>query len=142
MAIAQVDAREDIITQLETIPGVDVYRGQYLTDGAVPQMTEDGLFPPYITIVFGASYAGYSRGIVSERLNTLRTTVTVYVVSPSDSITLDFIDQVNDKMLGFVPTDGTELKAYGGYDYVDADLGVNRYVHSLVFTYQTNMSTP
>lgn len=140
MSLSQITGQNDIIAQLKTIPGVQVYEGQYLTDGAIPDMTDSGLFKPYITTVFGASYEGNSRGIVSERLNTLRTTVTVYAVSPSDNLTRQVIDKVRDKLLGFKPTDATELAAYGGYNFVDADLGVNRYVHAAVFEYSTNLA--
>lgn len=140
MAISQLTGQNDIITQLKTISGVQVYEGQYLTDGAIPDLTESGLFTPYITTVFGPSYQGLDRGIISERLNTMRTTVTVYAVSPSDNLTRQVIDKVRDKLLGFKPTDATELAVYGGYNFVDADLGVNRYVHAAVFTYTTNMN--
>lgn len=140
MPISQVPGQDDIMEQLRTIEGVEVYEGQYLTDGAVPKTNTQGLFEPYITTVFGASYMGADRGIVSERYNTMRTTVTVYVVSPSDRLTRQYLDIVRDKLLGFIPEDGTQLQPYGGYDFVDADLGVNRYVHSAVFQYSTNMS--
>lgn len=139
MALDMLAGQDDIMDALRAIEGVDVYEGQYLTDGAVPSLDENGLFPPYITTIFGAVYQGSSRGIVSERLNTLRTTVTVYVVSPTDRLTREYIDKVRDALLGLVPTDGTELQAFGGYDFVDADLGVNRYVHSSVYQYDTNM---
>lgn len=140
MPLSQVPAQDAIMAQLETIPGIDVYTGQYLTDGASPPMDANGLFKPYITTVFGASYLGADRGIVSERQNTLRTTVTVYCASPSDRITRQYIDRVREKLIGFIPPDATQLQAFGGYIYVDADLGVNRYVHSAVFQYTTNMS--
>jgi hypothetical protein len=140
MAISQVAGQDDILAELRTIDGVSVYEGQYLTDGAVPEMNNTGYFKPYITTIFGTSYQGDSRGIVTERYNTLRTTVTVYVVSPVDRVTRQILDQVRDKLLGFVPTDATQLAAYGGYTYIDADVGINRYVHAAVFTYSTNMS--
>ncbi len=142
MPISQLPGQDQIITQLKTIPGVDVYEGQYLTDGSMPDdaNSASGLFKPYITTIFGSSYEGEDRGIVSERLNPLRTTVTVYAISPGDNLTRQLLDRVRDKMLGFVPIDGTELSAYGGYTFVDADLGVNRYVHAAVFEYTTNMS--
>lgn len=139
MAISQIAGQDDIMALLRTIDGADVYEGQYLTDGAVPSLDENGLFPPYITTIFGATYQGSSRGIVSERYNTLRTTVTVYAVSPTDRLTRQYIDEVRELLLGFTPTDGTQLEAFGGYDFVDADLGVNRYVHSAVFQWDTNM---
>jgi hypothetical protein len=140
MSIAQVPGHDSIITQLKTITGVEVYEGQYLTDGVVPKQDNNGLFPPYITVVFGASYAGTSRGIVTERYNTMRTTCTVYVVSPTDKLTRQYIDQVRDKLLAFQPVDGTPMTPFGGYDFVDADLGVNRYIHSAVFQYESNVS--
>jgi len=140
MAIAQLAGQDSIVAALETIQGVDVYEGQYVTDGSHPPMDENGYFVPYLTVVFGSSYQGPDRGIVSERYNNLRTTVTVYSVAPIDRLSRQFKDAVAEKLLGFVPTDGTQLEAYGGYTYVDADLGKNRYVHAAVFSYSTNMS--
>ena len=142
MPVDQTPAQDSILAQLETIQGVDVYDGQYLTDGAIPKQDANGLFPPYITTVFGTSYRGSEPGIVSEQLNTLTTTVTVYVIAPTDRISRQYISRVREKLLGFIPEDGTQLRAFGGYDFVDADLGVNRYAHSAVFQYSTNMSTP
>ena len=142
MPLAQVPGHDSILGQLQDIQGVDVYEGQYITDGAIPQLDAAGLFPPYITTVFGASYTGSSRGIGSERLNTLRTTVTVYVVSPTDRLTRQYIDSVRDKLIGFIPVDGSQLETFGGYEFTDADLGVTRYVHSAIFQYETNMTTP
>ncbi len=139
MPISQVPGQSDIMDELKTIPGVDVYEGQYLTDGAIPNMDAQGMFTPYLTTIFGANYRGAEPGIVSEQYNTLKTTVTVYVVSPGDKLTRVLLDQVNEKMLGFIPTDGTPLEAYGGYNFVDADLGANRYVHAAVYSYTSNM---
>lgn len=140
MSLAQVPGHDSILAALKTIQGVDVYEGQYLTDGAVPDQDANGLFPPYITTIFGASYQGSSRGIVTERYNTLRTTCTVYVVSPTDRLTRVYIDQVRDKLIGFAPVDGSHMEAFGGFDFADADLGVTRYIHSAVFQYETNMA--
>lgn len=141
MPLAQRPGQDSILDELRTIEGITVYEGQYLTDGAVPKITDkdQGLFEPYITTVFGASYKAHSRGIVSERYESLFTSVTVYVVSPDDSITRDILDQVRDKITGFVPVDGTALVENGGFIYVDADQGPNRYVHSIVYTYYSNM---
>jgi hypothetical protein len=138
--IDQLPGQDAIMAQLRTISGVQVYEGQYLTDGAVPNMDENSLFEPYLTTIFGASYAGASRGIVSEQLNTLRTTVTVYSIAPDDRLSREYLGQVRSLLLGFTPVDGTPLKAFGGYNFVDADLGVNRYVHSAIFSYETNLS--
>lgn len=140
MPLEQVPAHDSILAQLKTIQGIDVYEGQYITDGSIPKLDVNGLFPPYATTVFGASYEGTSRGIVKEKYNTLRTTVTVYVIAPTDRLTRQYVDKAREALLGFIPTDGSPLKPYGGYDFVDADLGVTRYVHSLVFSYETNMT--
>ena len=140
MSLSQVPGHDSIVTALKTIQGVTVYEGQYLTDGAVPDMDANGLFPPYITTVFGASYLGTSRGIVTERYNTMRTTCTVYVITPTDRLTREYIDKVRDKLIGFAPTDGTPMHVFGGYEFVDSDLGVNRYIHSTVLQYESNVS--
>jgi len=140
MPLDQVPGQDDIMATLRTIPGVTVYEGQYLTDGAAPPMNNDGLFKPYITTVFGASYQANDRSIDGEQHQPLFTTATVYCVAPSDRIARQYRDKVRNLLTGFVPEDGTQLAAYGGYIYVDADLGVNRYVHSIVFRYTTNMS--
>jgi hypothetical protein len=140
MPLNQLPGQDAIIAQLKTIVGANVYQGQYVTDGAIPPIDAQGLFEPYITTIFGATYRGHEPGIVSERYNSMNTTVTVYCASPDDRLTRSFIDDVRDKLIGFIPTDCTELKPNGGYIYVDADLGVNRYVHAVVFSYTTNMT--
>ena len=133
-------AHDEIIAQLNTIQGIDVYRGQYVPGDAVPEQDANGLFKPYATVVFGGNYQGDSRTIASLRYNTIRTTCTVYVVAPDDRLSVEFLSKVRDKLWGFTPTDSTPLDIYGGYDYVDSDLGVNRYVHAQVFEFSTNMT--
>jgi len=140
MPLDQVPGQDDIIVQLKTIPGVDVYEGQYTPDGVTPPMDTNGMFKPYITTVFGASYQSKDRGIASERYNTVVTTVTVYCATPIDRVTRQYIDRIRNVLVGYIPTDCTQLAPYGGYIYVDSDLGVNRYVHSAVFRYTTNLS--
>jgi hypothetical protein len=140
MAIAQAAGQLDIVNQVKTVTGLNVYEGPYVSDGAVPEKADNGIFIPYALVDFGTSYQGAERGILGTRYNTLLTNVTVHVVAPDDRISRDFQDDVRVKLIDFIPTDSSPLTVQGGFNFADTDMGYTRYVYSTTFRYQTNMS--
>jgi hypothetical protein len=140
MGIAQVAGQSEIVAQVKTVEGLDVYEGPYISDGAVPTKADNGMFIPYATVDFGSSYQGSERGIVGSRYNTLLTNVTVHVVSPDDRLSREFQDAVRDKLIDFTPVESSPLTVQGGFNFADTDLGYTRFVYSTTFRYQTNMS--
>lgn len=132
---------QDIVAKIKTIPGVDVFEGEYLPDSFVPVVDANKMFKPYLLIKFNAGFPTYDNGIVGPDKDTLRNTFSVYVVSPVDRVTRNIRDQVRQKMLtDFRPTDGSSLRPAGGYSFIDTDLGYHRYVHNIGFAYTTNLS--
>jgi hypothetical protein len=131
----------DIVDKLKTIPGIDVIEGEYTEDSYVPKVDSNKLFKPYVLVKFSGAFATSDNGIVGPDKDTLRNTFSVYVVTPDDRVTREIRDQVRIKMLtDFQPTDGNSLRPTGGYSFIDADLGYNRYVHNIGFSYTTNLS--
>lgn len=141
MPLDSMPGEDDVVARIKTIPGVDVFEGEYLPDSFTPVLDANKMFKPYLVIKFNAGFPTYDNGIVGPEKDSLRNTFSVYVVTPSDRVTRQIRNQVREKMLtNFVPRDGSSLRPQGGYSFVDTDLGYNRYVHNIGFAYQTNLS--
>lgn len=141
MALSQAPGQKDIINRLKTIPGVSVHVGEYIQDSFAPNETKEGLFQPYVTVKFAGSFPTNDSGIVSPRLDTMRATFNVFTVAPDDMTSLELMDLVRDKLVGYTPTDGGQIREYSGYSFVDADLGYHRYVHNAGFHYTHNLNS-
>lgn len=140
MALTITQSEDDIIEKLKTIPGVDVIQGEYVGDSWVPTVDSEGMFIPYLLVKFNGALATFDNGIVGPEQDTLRSTFSVFVVSPDDRTTRELRDQVRIVMLtNFEPTDSTSLRPTGGYSFIDPDLGYHRYVHNIGFSYVTNL---
>lgn len=140
MSLDLVIGEDDVAALIRTIPGIDVIEGEYTDDSFVPVIDVNKMFKPYVLIKYSGGFPTYDNGIVGPELDTLRNSFSVYVVTPVDRVTRVLRDQVRIKMLtNFEPTDGSSLRPTGGYSFVDADLGYNRYVHVLSFNYTANL---
>ncbi len=141
MALASLTSEDDIITQLKTITGVDIIVGEYTSDSYAPVLDANKMFKPYMTVKFNGAFQTFDNGIVGPDKDTQRASFTVYVVSPDDRVTRTLRDQVREKMLtNFSPTDASTLRPSTGYAFIDPDLGYQRYVHAIGFTYTFNLS--
>lgn len=141
MPLSQSQGENDIIQKLLEIEGIDIIPGEYVEDSYVPKTDTNGMFVPYITVGFDPPNSTFDNGIVSPAWDTQRAQFAVFVVSPSDTLTREYRDKVREKLLvDFRPTDGSYLKARGGYRFVDPDLGYHRYVQVLQFSYTFNLS--
>lgn len=141
MSLNSMPGEDDILAKLKTIPGVDVLEGEYAPDGFKPVTDANKMFKPYLLVKWNGAFPEYDNGIVGPDKDTLRNTFSVYVVSPDDRTSRDIRNQVRVKMLtSFTPTDGSSLRTTGGFSFIDADLGYERYAHNIGFAYQTNLS--
>lgn len=141
MPLDTVPGENDIVARIREIQGLDVMEGEYASDSFIPTLDANKMFAPYALLKFNPAFPGYDDGIVGPEKDTMRNTFGVYVVSPDDNTTRQFVSRVREKMLtDFRPTDGSSLKPTGGYSFVDSDLGYNRYVHQISFAYMTNLS--
>lgn len=141
MSVSAVPGEDSVVAQIKTIPGVDVYEGEYTPDSFNPTVDANNMFVPYILIKFSGAFSTVDNGICGPEKDTLRNTFSVYVVSPDDRTTRLLRDQVRAKMLtNFRPTDAGTLRPTGGFSFIDADLGYHRYVHNIGFAYNYNLS--
>lgn len=130
----------DIMNKLSEIEGIEFMRGAYTETGFKPDVDDNGLFAPYALVSFGGFYPGFENGIVGNQYDTHRATFSIYIVAPDDDLASEFRDDVRGKMMiNFRPTDGSALKANTGYSFVDGDLGYNRYVQVVGFSYKFNL---
>lgn len=140
--LGTLTGEKEIIEKLEQdVPNVYIQRGSYLDDGYAPKANDAGLFQPYMLVAFGGSYE-YARdnSLAGPRWDTQRATFTVYMVAPYDEVAQEVKDRVRDSLVGFRPHDGSALTINTGYSFVDADLGFNRYVQVVGFSYLFNLS--
>lgn len=142
MPLEQLAGEDDIIAKLREIEGVDVIEGEYTTDGYVPDTDpETKLFKPYLTVKFHPAIQTFDHGIADPSWDTERGSFSVFIVTPDDRLTREFRDEVRAKLLrNFRPTDGSYIKARGGFTFTDPDLGYHRYVQSIEFTYLFNLA--
>jgi hypothetical protein len=136
-----MQGEDDIITQLKTIAGVDVFNGEYTSDSYTPVVDANKLFKPYLTVKFNGAFPAHDNGITTPNLDMQRSTFSVYVVSPDDRVTRQIRNQVRIKMLtNFHPTDGSTLSPLSGLSFIDVDTGYQRYVHVIAFSFYFNLS--
>lgn len=141
MPLASTQGEDDIIARIKEIAGVDVMESDYTDDSYVPKLDENKMFKPYILVKFNGGFPNYDNGICGPDKDSLRGTITIYVVSPGARATRVLRDQVREKMLtNFRPTDASHLRPGNSYSFVDPDLGYHRYVQALSFSYEFNLS--
>jgi hypothetical protein len=131
-----------IIAKLKTIPGVDVFEGEYAPDSYEPVVDpETHLFKPYLTVKFNPGFSAGDNGIVSNADDTQRAAFSVFVITPDDRLTRHIRNQVRRVLLvDFEPEDASALRVASGYSFVDSDLGYNRYVQNVGFSYTFNLT--
>lgn len=141
MPLETVPGEDDILARVRTVPGIDVIEGEYTQDSFAPKTDANKMFRPYALVKFNGSFQSYDNGIVGPEKDTQRATITIYVVSPDDRTSRILRDQIRIALLtDFSPTDGSALRPGNSYSFTDPDLGYHRYVHTLGFSYLTNLS--
>lgn len=141
MPLGTSTGEDDIITRLKTIEGIDVMEGDYVEDSYTPDADSNGLFVPYMLVKFNGGFPFYDNGICGPDKDTMRASITIYVVSPLSSVTRDYRDKARTAMLtNFRPTDGSALMPGNSFSFVDPDLGYHRYVQAMSFSYTFNLS--
>ena len=141
MSVASATGEDDILTKIKEIQGIDVMESDYVDDSYIPQVDANKMFTPYVLVKFNGGFPEYDNGICGPEKDSMRSTVTIYVVSPDAKTTRLFRDQVRQKLLtNLRPTDGGPLRPGNSYSFVDPDLGYHRYVQALSFSYTFNLS--
>lgn len=140
--LATLTGEREIIDLLRSrIKNVEFRRGAYLEDGFQPEADDNGIFKPYALVQFGGSYEfPRDASLAGARWDTYRATFTIYMVAPYDEVAQQVKDKVKDVLVGFRPHDAGPLTINTGYSFTDADLGYNRYVQVVGFSYLFNLS--
>lgn len=141
MTLGTAAGELDIVNKIKEVPGIDVIEGEYTPDSYIPVTDANKMFVPYALIKFNGAFPWNDNGIVGPQYDTLRASFSVYVVAPTDRVARSIRDQVRIKLLtNFHPTDGSLLSNSTGLSFIDSDLGYNRYVHNVGFSYLFNLS--
>jgi hypothetical protein len=109
--VSYLDNQDEIVALVETIPNVDVYRGQMSDEAFAALLTDSNQIKPFITISFGGLLDPRRRinGIVGAKANSQDTTFVVRTVGSTDRTAQKAMQLVLDKLIGFVPTDCGEI---------------------------------
>lgn len=116
----------------------DVYETSAPDDSKL-RFDETGNLLPYIVVQYSDMYPGGSNGITGARYDTGQSYAIITCVSANQRASRQVADLVRDKLTGFTPTDGGELRFAGGaIDYANPDVKPNRYIAEVAFTFAVN----
>lgn len=101
-----------------------------------------GLLMPYIVIQHSDMYpVGFGNGITGAKYDNAQAYCLVVCVGPTERSVRQVADLVRDKLTGFSPADGGELRFAGGStEYATAETKQNRYTTELGFVFPVNTS--
>lgn len=134
MSLNTGPTEDSIITQLKTVIS-RVYGTEVPSDIVVVY--------PFIVVYFGTPIrSGLDHHITSVRNDTQIGYLTVQTISTTDISARDINNKVRDKLVGFIPTDGSEMVPEGGISYskVNSLAQPTKYYRESAFSYRTNLS--
>lgn len=135
MAISLVAVQDQITTKLKELPQ-SVYENG-VPDGENLEFS-NGMMLPFISPFFGSYSASVDgRGITGVRNDLGESYVTVECVGPTERSARLVADSVLDKLLGFTPNGGSELKPTSNNVavFLDNSSKPTRYICELTFRY-------
>lgn len=116
--MSYVDAQDEIVAILKTIPNVDTYRGRTDDESIIKIDASADKLKPYITVSFGGFVDPGRRmnGIVGAAYDTHVVTIVVRCVANSDRDSQRLWQKVWDLLIGYTPNGCGEINAalYGG----------------------------
>jgi hypothetical protein len=131
-------AVQDQITEKLRELAQDVYETSAPDDSKL-RFDDAGNLLPYIVVQYSDMYPGISNGITGARYDMGTSYALITCVSSNQRAARQVADLVRDKLTGFIPDDGGELRFAGGaVDYANPDAKPNRYVAEVGFTFAVN----
>ena len=116
-------------------------------ESAMPDEIEvefvDGYVVPYYVIRHGSPTEAHTgKGIIGTRDNTHRSSFLVTIVSFSNDSLNEMTAAAIDKLQGFRPVDGSELRLFGGMSFSSTESIVRptTYRRTITFTYLNNLT--
>jgi hypothetical protein len=138
MSLNLLAVHDQIITKLKELPQ-DVYETAPPEDSKL-RFDPSGMILPYIVVEFSDMYPSVGgAGIVSSKYDVGESYIIASCVGPTQRSSRQVADLVRDKLMGFQPTDGGELKLFGGgVGYTAEDPKPNRFISELGFSFLVN----
>lgn len=140
--MTQLATEDQIVARLKTIPHVDVYEGQMSDEDFTALLVNANQIQPFITISFGGLIDPRRRinGIVGAKTHSQDTTFVIRCVGSTDRITRQVRDIAHAKVIGFVPTNCSEIQTalFGGTGQVSSLGNPTRFAAVQAYRYLVN----
>ncbi len=138
MSLDLLSVQDSITAQLSTIPQ-DVYETTAPDDSKL-RFDSNGTVLPYVVIQFSDMYeSGVGSGIISSKYNLAEAYVIVSCIGPTERSARQVADVVREKLTGFTPVNGGEMKMLGrSVFFTTKDSKPDRFVTEVSFTLPVN----
>lgn len=138
MSLDLLSIQDEIITKLKELPQ-DVYETTAPDDSKL-KFDPNGTILPYIVVEFSDLYPGIEvGGIISTRYDVGAAYMIINCVGPTQRSARQVAGIVRDKIVGFVPNDAGEIRAFGGsVSYTNKDSRPNRFVSEATYIFPAN----
>lgn len=140
--MSQLSVEDEITNLVKTIPHVDVYEGPMSDEKFAALLEDTNQIKPFITISFGGLIDPRRRinGIVGAKAKSYDTTFIVRCVASTDRTSRQVRDLVKDKVLGYVPTNCSEIDMalFGGTGEVSSLGNPTRYASVQAYRFLLN----
>jgi hypothetical protein len=137
-----LDAQQEILAQLNSIPNIDVYGGM-VDDGKLQGLIANAnQIRPFIAVSWGALTKPHTQtnGIAGAALDSHSTNFIVHAVASTDDTSQRVWQLAWNKLIGFVPTNCGEINAalFGGVGEVSVMGNPTRYSATQAYTFVVN----
>lgn len=140
--MSYVTAQDEILAQLRTIKGVEVYEGVMSANVIAKLEDNTNQMRPFIAVDFSAIVRSHKRvqGIVGAAYDTHEGSIMVHAIASDNSTARKVIQSARDVLLGFVPTNCGELNAetYGGIGQNSVMVNPSRFAQVQPFVFFVN----
>ena len=116
--MSYLNAQDQIVAQVKAIPHIDVYDEEMSDEKFAALIADSNQIKPFVTISFGGFIDPRRRinGIVGAKTHSHDATIVIRCVGSTSRTAWKVWELVHDKLIGFVPTNCSEITAalYGG----------------------------
>lgn len=138
MSLNLIAVHDQITAKLRELPQ-DVYETAAPDDSKL-RFDSSGRMLPYIVLQYSDMYpTGVGNSILGAKYDAAQSYLLVTCVSETERAARQVADSVKNKIVGFQPTDGGEIRFEGGsIAYASAEGKAKRYVSEIGFLFQVN----
>jgi len=135
--LSQNDVYTRLVTAMSPVPVVDTEE----RDDELDNVGAEGIFTPFVGVAWSSPiHTGAGQGIVNYAHDPLMMYFVFRAVAPDKNVRDLLFNKGFMALLGYVPTNGTQLKASNGWAYtVGGTSSPKRYYREQQFSFYTNM---